>query len=193
MGTPMMLFKIAISDGVDKVLDSLEVQKEIKEELVKNIQRRLTPQPVKLRSDIELTCFGYDGIDAIKSAIRAGEKVGADAVAKAGDNLLVENGALKIKLVAPPLYVITATSLDKDQGLILLSSSIEGVKAEIAKFKGDCVVKVPPRAVSERDDKELINMMDDLERQNKEIDGDNIEEIVDDIEAPPEEEETAAQ
>jgi len=183
-------FKIAISDGVDKVLENIDVQKEIKEELVKNIQRRLTPQPVKLRSDIELTCFGYDGIDAIKAAIRSGEKVGAETAAKAGDKLLAENCTLKIKLVAPPLYVITATSLDKEQGLALLTSSIAGVKLEIAKFKGDCVVKVPPRAVSEREDKELFNIMAALEKQNQEISGDDdIEEITEDVEAPPGEEE----
>lgn len=29
---------------------------------MKNIRRRMTPQPVKIRADVELTCFSYDGI-----------------------------------------------------------------------------------------------------------------------------------
>jgi len=175
-------FKIAISDGIDKILDGIgDISKEIKEELLRNIQRRLTPQPVKLRSDIELTCFGYDGIDAIKSAIRAGEKLGSEA------------SPLKIKLVAPPLYVMTTTSLEKEQGIILLNSSIKAVKEEILKFKGDLTVKAQPRAVSERDDKELATIMNDAERNNREVSGDDDVEITDDIEAPPEEEEAPAQ
>lgn len=39
------------------------------------IARRLTPQPIKLRADIELTCYQPAGIDAIKRALRAGEQV----------------------------------------------------------------------------------------------------------------------
>lgn len=39
------------------------------------IARRLTPQPIKLRADIELTCYQPAGIDAIKKALKAGEKV----------------------------------------------------------------------------------------------------------------------
>lgn len=42
----------------------------IEEELKSYISKRLTPQPTKLRADIEVTCFGYDGIDAIKTALR---------------------------------------------------------------------------------------------------------------------------
>lgn len=42
----------------------------IEEELKSYISKRLTPQPTKLRADIEVTCFGYEGIDAIKTALR---------------------------------------------------------------------------------------------------------------------------
>jgi len=46
---------------------------EMRDELLANIQRRLTPQAVKIRADIELTCFSYDGIDGIIAALKAGE------------------------------------------------------------------------------------------------------------------------
>lgn len=38
------------------------------------IKRRLTPQPVRIRAEFEITCFSYDGIDAVKEALRAGLK-----------------------------------------------------------------------------------------------------------------------
>ena len=69
--------------------------------LMHTIARRLTPQPIKLRADIELTCYTPAGIDAIKKALRAGEKVSTEAV------------PIKAKLVAPPLYVLSTNATDK--------------------------------------------------------------------------------
>lgn len=69
--------------------------------LMSTIARRLTPQPIKLRADIELTCYTPAGIDAIKKALRAGEKESNEAV------------PIKAKLVAPPLYVLSTNATDK--------------------------------------------------------------------------------
>ena len=35
-------------------------------ELQSCISKKLTPHPTKARADVEVTCFNYDGIDAIK-------------------------------------------------------------------------------------------------------------------------------
>lgn len=43
---------------------------QVREALLKNIKRRMTPQPLKIRADVEMTCFQYDGIEHIKAAIR---------------------------------------------------------------------------------------------------------------------------
>jgi translation initiation factor 2 alpha subunit (eIF-2alpha) len=48
-----------------------------------------------------LTCYTPAGIDAIKKALRAGEKQSNEAV------------PIKAKLVAPPLYVLSTNSTDK--------------------------------------------------------------------------------
>ena len=69
--------------------------------LLSTIARRLTPQPIKLRADIELTCYTPAGIDAIKKALRAGEGQSTEAV------------PIKAKLVAPPLYVLSTNATDK--------------------------------------------------------------------------------
>jgi len=65
------------------------------------IARRLTPQPIKLRADVELTCYTPQGIDAIRQALRAGEKQSSEAV------------PIKVKLVAPPLYILSTNATDK--------------------------------------------------------------------------------
>jgi len=40
-------------------------------------------------------------------------------------------------------------------------------------LKGDLVVKLPPRSVTDRDDKELSTMMEEYERLNREVPGDD--------------------
>ena len=34
----------------------------------------MAPQPVKVRADFELTCFTYEGIDALKAALLAAKQ-----------------------------------------------------------------------------------------------------------------------
>jgi translation initiation factor 2 subunit 1 len=156
-------FKQAIQDPT--IFDQLEkpIEGPIKEALLKEIRRRLTPQAEKLRADIEVTCFHYDGIDAIKHALSEGEKVG----------IIDEKQLIKIKLVAPPLFVMVSTSLEKDKGIELLNASIAKIKEEIEKFNGSLVIKNAPRSVSEREDQELSQQLERLEQMNKQVDGDD--------------------
>ena len=74
---------------------------DITQVLLATIARRLTPQPIKLRADIELTCYTPVGIDAIKRALFSGESQGSETV------------PIKAKLVAPPLYVLSTNATDK--------------------------------------------------------------------------------
>lgn len=153
-------FRMAVNDP-DSVLEGLDILQLEREELLRNVTRRLTPQPIKLRADIEVTCYQYEGIDAVKAALKAGEVAGT-----------VEC-PIKIKLVAPPLYVVTTASLQKKTGIEALSNSLDVVKDEILKRKGKFVLKVEPRTVSEKDDKMLSSMMTELENANREVAGDD--------------------
>lgn len=63
-----------------------------KEVLLNNIKRKLTSQAVKIRADIEVACYGYEGIDAVKTALRAGLACSTEEL------------PIKINLIAPPLY-----------------------------------------------------------------------------------------
>lgn len=47
------------------------VSAEIKEALIKNIRRRMTPQPLKIRADIEMKCFQFDGVLHIQVSLRS--------------------------------------------------------------------------------------------------------------------------
>lgn len=143
---------------VTKVLPA--VTPEIKDALVKNIKRRMTPQPLKIRADIEMKCFQFDGVLHIKESMRKAEAAGND------------DCPVKIKLVAPPLYVLTTQTLDKDQGISILTKAVTACTEEIERHKGKLTVKEAPRAVSERDDKLLAEHMAKLREDNEDVSGD---------------------
>jgi len=129
-----------------------------------NIMKRLTPQAVKCRADLEVTCFEYEGIEAIRRALTKGIECGTKEV------------PVRVRLVAPPLYVALTSSMDKDVGLAVLEKAIEAISAEIRASKGEIVVKVKARAISAQDEKLLNSLMETLERQNEEIGGDDDDE-----------------
>jgi translation initiation factor 2 subunit 1 len=88
-------------DGQETIKVVPAMTDEVKDALIKNIKRRMTPQPLKIRADIELKCFQYDGVLHIKDAMRRAEEAGT------------QECPVKIKLVAPPLYVLTTQTLEK--------------------------------------------------------------------------------
>ncbi|CAL9180656.1 unnamed protein product [Musa hybrid cultivar] len=101
----------------------------------------MTPQPLKIRADIEMKCFQFDGVLHIKEAMRKAEAAGND------------DCPVKIKLVAPPLYVLTTQthcSLDQEQGISVLNNAIKACTEEIEWYKGKLTLKEAPIAVSER-------------------------------------------
>lgn len=132
----------------------------VKSELTSYIGKRLTPQPTKVRADVEVMCFGYDGIDAVKTALRCAEaRSTADT-------------QVKVKLVSPPLYVLTCQTLDKNVGIKVLNEAIGDVEENIKAAGGACNVKMAAKAVTENDDAELQKLMDARERENQEVSGD---------------------
>ncbi|EDL08749.1 mCG118545 [Mus musculus] len=94
-------FKHAVSDP--SILDSLDLNEDERKVLINNINRRLTPQAVKIRADIEVACYGYEGIDDVKEALRADL------------NCSTETMPIKSNLIAPPRYVMTTTTLERTE------------------------------------------------------------------------------
>jgi translation initiation factor 2 alpha subunit (eIF-2alpha) len=74
------------------VLDECGLDEKTKEMLLGNIKQKLMSQAVKIRSDIEVSCYAYEGIEAVKKALRAGLECSTNDM------------PVKINLIAPPLY-----------------------------------------------------------------------------------------
>ncbi|KIM21775.1 hypothetical protein M408DRAFT_333261 [Serendipita vermifera MAFF 305830] len=158
-------FKVALTDP-NTVFTGLNIPQATLDILISTIARRLTPQPIKLRADIELTCYTSGGIDAIKKALRAGEAVGTETV------------PIKARLVAPPLYVLGSNATDKMAAIDRLDRAIESIQASIEDDGGSLVVKMKPKAVSETEDTDLAAMMAEAAKANAEVSGDESDEEV---------------
>ncbi|CAM9158070.1 unnamed protein product [Sphacelaria rigidula] len=157
-------FKLTLQDEED-VFVGLDIDEETKEAMITHIKRRLAPQPSKVRADIEVTCYTYEGIDAVKNALIAGKEVGD------------ERTPIQIKLIAPPRYVMDTMTLDKDLGKSVLEKAIEVVTEKIVASGGKLEVKMAPKAVSQREESELQAMLERLALENEEIDGDAPEDV----------------
>lgn len=152
------VFKASVHDP--SILDECGLDEETKETLLTHIKRRLMSQAVKVRADIEVGCCVYEGIDAVKDALRKGIA------------LSTEDMQIKINLIAPPLYVVTTTTLDKEKGIDKLNEALKDIETSIKAAGGIFSIQHAPKVVTDIDESELAKRLDQLERENAEVDGD---------------------
>jgi len=158
-GTAYDYFKQSVSDP--SLLNDLGLDENMKAVLVENIQRKLTQQAVKIRADFECSCFTYEGIDAVKDALRAGIAVGNPEI------------PIKINLIAPPVYVMTCSTPERTEGLALLNEGCKVVEERIKASGGRFAIQMAPKVVTATDEDELAARIRRAEEENAEVDGDD--------------------
>jgi len=160
-GHPYDAFKLALTEP-EVVFATLNPRppQHITDALLATIARRLTPQPIKVRADIELTCYTPAGIDAIKRALKSGEAVSTEAV------------PIRAKLIAPPLYVLDTNASDKFAAVEKLEHAIDSIQRTIEEEGGNLTIKMKPKAVSETEEQDLAQLMAKAGQENAEVSGD---------------------
>lgn len=156
------IFKLAVNNP--SILDECGLDEKVKELLLTHIKRRLMPQAVKVRSDIEVGCYAYEGVDAVKNALRAGIACGDEEM------------PIKINLIAPPRYVVTTTTMDKEKGLAMLTDALAKIEESIKKSSGIFTISMAPKVVSDYDEAQLVRLMEQAENENREVSGDEEDE-----------------
>lgn len=173
------------------ILEECDLDEKTREVLLSNIKRKLTSQAVKIRADIECACYGYEGIDAVKTALKAGLSLSTDEL------------PIKINLIAPPLYgkmhifcinlidcsntifvtVMTTSTPEKQDGLRILQEAINKIETTITDLGGVFNVQMAPKVVTATDEADLVKQMEKAEAENAEVagddDGDEDEEVKD--------------
>jgi len=198
-------FKKAVEDP--SVFDECDLNEEEKSAILKNIHNRMMPAPDKIRADISVSCTGPDGIEAVKAALKHGinvtnvalkeaniveikEKTHDQKTASDNEN---ENESttptLKIRdhgqavnvinmtLIAPPEYVITFHTLDKELGIKFVQICLKAIEEKIKCYAhGSFKIKDQARVVGKQEDDQLKETMAQAEAANKQVAGDDDEE-----------------
>ncbi|EDW46136.1 GM13399 [Drosophila sechellia] len=156
------IFKQSVTDPT--VFDECNLEPEIKEVLLSNIKRKLVSPTVKIRADIECSCYGYEGIDAVKASLTKGLE------------LSTEELPIRINLIAPPLYVMTTSTTKKTDGLKALEVAIEHIRAKTSEYDGEFKVIMAPKLVTAIDEADLARRLERAEAENAQVAGDDDEE-----------------
>ena len=152
-------------NGDNTIFDNFIITDNIKNELIQIIKNRLIPQPIKIRSRFELTCYSFEGIDAIKNALLNGEKKGTESI------------PIKFKYICSPLYECSVFTLNKNEAIKVMNIALKEVKKSIEIKGGNFTLKDDPKEVGEKEKsieeqmKEFSNKSDeeDDEEDDKEI------------------------
>jgi len=178
-------FKAYINTRNVGIFKELEIEDGVKKDMYLIIEKKLTPQAMKLKAKIEVSCFEEAGIEAVKSSLLAGlegndellkkhaeaaalsAKEEKETAATAKESKPAENqgnnkkgdknskstekeamGIISIKVVAPPHYDVTTTSLGKEAGVTRINESLQKIEAKIKELGGNFVLKSKPEVVA---------------------------------------------
>ena len=156
-----------ILNGNNTLLDKMKIDQKYKDELMKILKERLAAQPVKIRADFKLTCYTFDGIEAIKEALLSGEKKGT------------EKTPIKFTMIGSPLYECSLTTADRKEGFDLMNQALEEVKKCIKAKNGSYLLETSPMVLGD-DEKSLSEQ---LREDNKEEEEENEDENQEGIKA----------
>ncbi len=134
---------------------------------------KMVPKPVKIRADFKLTCFKFDGIEAIKAALLEGERLSTPEI------------PIKFKIQGSPIYECSTETINKAEGLKLIGNALKVVETSIRLREGNFLLQTKPTILGDNAEKNIQEQM--LQMQKKEIeevesDEDHREGIVADIE-----------
>ena len=127
---------------------------DIKNELMNILKKRWKHIPIKIRADFKLTCFNFDGIEAIKEALLKGEKKST------------ENIQIKLSIIKVPLYRCILTTMNVEKGFEIMNQVLEEIKRSIVARNGNYLLKVNPSFFGE-DEESLSEEAEENEDENE--------------------------
>jgi len=147
----------------ETAFQSLKLPEETRQALLTILQKKMTPQPVKIFSDFKLTCTNYEGIEAIKKALAEGEKTSTKDI------------LVKCRIRAAPIYECFTNTIKIDEGFKIINESLRAIEAEIKKRQGNFLLNTKPNVIGEKTGKEMEQDLEEL-KENEEEEEEEFEE-----------------
>ena len=129
--------------------------------LLSYVKAKLAPRSLNIGADIELTCYSYKGVEAIKEALEAGTAVSTEDI------------TITANYISSPRFYIIAQSLDKDRGVELCNKALEEIRKTIERYKGTLIIKKAAELITSEKEKELFNMAGKIEEEGSDGDDDD--------------------
>ena len=128
--------RVAMQDP-DLVFSKLpNMPEDHKEKLIATLHRKLTVNPFKIRVDFNLTCTGYDGVEAIREALLTAKHEVND-----------ETWNLEFKMIAPPHYKCEVVTHNRSEGEAKLEQALEVIKRVMKANKGQFKQESGPQVI----------------------------------------------
>lgn len=117
---------------MENAFKSLKLPEDTRQALLQILQKKMTPQPVKIFSDFKLTCTNYEGIEGIKAALSEGERVSTNEI-----SVKVQFFKGKCRIRAAPIYECFTNTIKIDEGFKVINEALKTIEAEIKKRQGN--------------------------------------------------------
>lgn len=116
-----------------------DVPNELHPLLLEQINLKYNVHKVKIRADMELTCYGPDGIDAIKQSLLCAQpnEENKDTDTEHTDiDTQKDDYSVQITLLKPPTYSLSLQTEHVGQGKQYLNHLLEKIRTKLLSFKG---------------------------------------------------------
>ena len=159
-------FMISLQDPV-QAFSKIDIDDKTKELLIANISKRMKEVSLKICWTFEVTCYQFEGIDAIKSSLK-------DSLIAMEDKK--NDMDLSIRLIKSPLYECSTHTSKIDQGVTLLKELLKHVEKNITDRKGKFKQINEPIAIGAKEEDDIEKMMKEEEQKNEQENNENGEE-----------------
>ncbi|OQS55540.1 EIF2S1 [Ecytonucleospora hepatopenaei] len=113
----------------------------VEDNLYNVIKHQFKASSFKIRADIDINCYKYNGLEIIKNALQKGQDL---------------DSSVEICLLNTPTFSITKTCSDKDQGFEAVKKIIECIKKSIEEKGGVFHLMAEPRLYGEKNKHNLL-------------------------------------
>lgn len=110
----------------------------------------MIPHPVKIKSEIRLTCLTVAGIEDIRSALREGMAVSTKEI------------PVKIRVTSAPLYEVFTETVRKNEGLKIITEAVKIIEQAIKVRSGTFSFVTKPEIVGDKEAKDIEEQLKQL-------------------------------
>lgn len=156
-------FRLSLSDQTLAFKD-VKVPEDVKEELLEAIKHRMAPQPVKVKSDFELKCMNFEGVEGIRYALLKTQEI-----------INVDEPQVSFTLIAPPNYRLECHTVEKNRAIEKQQKALGLIKEFIEEKGGNFRLYCEPKVFGAKDDRDIEDVIAEAQQQHPSDEGSAIE------------------